>query len=88
VSYSIALARTVAEALMKVRAVEMATCVIGEQSTKKLKTVQLYFFPHGAIAPSGPGPSHYRGFTFTLRHTPHLVGLLWTSDEPDTDTST
>jgi hypothetical protein len=27
------------------------------------------FFPHGATAPSGPGPSHYRGFTITLRHT-------------------
>ena len=27
------------------------------------------FFPHGATAPRGPGPSHYRGFTITLRHT-------------------
>ena len=25
--------------------------------------------PHGATAPSGPGPPHYRGFTITLRHT-------------------
>jgi len=24
---------------------------------------------HGASAPSEPGPPHYRGFTFTLRHT-------------------
>jgi hypothetical protein len=23
---------------------------------------------HGATAPSGPGPPHYRGFTITLRH--------------------
>jgi hypothetical protein len=30
----------------------------------------------------GPGPPHYRGFTITLRHTPHSVGLLWTSDQP------
>ena len=27
------------------------------------------FPPHGAPAPSGPGPSHCRGFTITLRHT-------------------
>jgi hypothetical protein len=25
--------------------------------------------PHGATAPSGPGPPHYRGFATTLRHT-------------------
>jgi hypothetical protein len=25
--------------------------------------------PHGATAPSVPGPPHYRGFTITLRHT-------------------
>jgi len=24
---------------------------------------------HGATAPSGPAPPHYRGFTVTLRHT-------------------
>ena len=24
--------------------------------------------PHGATAPSGPGPPHYRGFMITLRH--------------------
>ena len=28
----------------------------------------LIFSPHGAIAPSGPGPPHYRGFTIILRH--------------------
>jgi hypothetical protein len=43
--------------------------------------------PHGATAASGPGP-RYRGFTFTLRHTPHSVGLLWTSDQSDTETPT
>jgi hypothetical protein len=26
------------------------------------------FSSHGATAPSGPGPPHYRGFTITLRH--------------------
>jgi hypothetical protein len=25
---------------------------------------------------------HYRGLTITLRHTPHSVGPLWTSDQP------
>jgi hypothetical protein len=42
----------------------------------------------GATAPSGPGPPHYRGFTITQRHTPHSVGLLWTSDQPVAETST
>jgi hypothetical protein len=28
-----------------------------------------YFSPHGASAPNGAGPPHYRGFTITLRHT-------------------
>jgi hypothetical protein len=28
-----------------------------------------FIFFHGATAPSGPGPPHYRGFTFTPRHT-------------------
>jgi hypothetical protein len=46
------------------------------------------FFIHGATAPSGPGHPHYRGFTITLRHTPHSVGILWTSDQPDAETST
>ena len=29
----------------------------------------IYLFSHGATAPSGPGPPHYRGFTITFRHT-------------------
>jgi hypothetical protein len=33
---------------------------------------------HGATAPSGPWPPHYRGFTITL---------LWASDQPDAETS-
>jgi hypothetical protein len=32
-------------------------------------TVFLFFIFHGATAPSGPGPPHYRGFMITLRHT-------------------
>ena len=36
-------------------------------------TVQIYLCrllsPHGATAPSGPGPSHYPFFMITLRHT-------------------
>jgi hypothetical protein len=27
-------------------------------------------------APSDPGPSHYGGFTITLRHTPHFSGRV------------
>jgi len=40
-----------------------------------------------AIAPVGPGPPLYRGFAIILRQ-PHSVGLLWTGDEPDPETST
>jgi len=32
-----------------------------------MSTSQFLF--HGVLAPSGPGPSHCRGFTITLRHT-------------------
>jgi len=46
-----------------------------------------YFSPIGATAPSGPGPSHYRAFTINLI-PPHKVGLLWTSDQLDAETST
>ena len=42
---------------------------------------------HGATAPSGPGPPHFRGFTITLRHT-YSVELFWTSDQPYVETST
>jgi len=31
--------------------------------------IQRFFFCHGATAPSGPRPPHYRGFIITLRHT-------------------
>jgi len=42
--------------------------------------------PHGATAPSGPGLPRYRGITIT--DTPHSVGLLWTSDQPQAEAST
>jgi hypothetical protein len=51
---------------------------------KKLPTLN-YFSSIGATAPTGPGPPHYRGFTITLTHT---TGLIWTSDQPDAETST
>ena len=35
----------------------------------KFAIYQFLSFFHGATVPSGPGPSHYRGFTITLRHT-------------------
>jgi hypothetical protein len=40
----------------------------------------------GAIAVSGTGPPHYRGFR-SYSGTPHSVGLLWTSDQPDAETT-
>ena len=42
---------------------------------------------HVTTAPRGPGPSHYRGFQFTLRQT-DLVVLLWTRYLPVAETST
>jgi hypothetical protein len=44
-------------------------------------------FSSGATATSRPGPPHYRGFTIHS-DTPHSVGLLWTSDQPDAENST
>jgi len=34
-----------------------------------MNIMSLNFFTHCTKPPSGPGPSHYRGFTITLRHT-------------------
>ena len=41
-----------------------------------------YFFFHGARAPSGAGPPHYRGFTITLGRT------VFTTDQLDAETYT
>jgi hypothetical protein len=46
----------------------------------------LFYIFNGATAVSGPGPPHYRGFR-SFSGTPHSVGLLWTSDIPDAETS-
>ena len=43
-------------------------------------------FPPGATAPSGSGSPQYQGFT--IADTPHSVGLLWTSDQPDAESLT
>jgi len=39
-------------------------------------------------APSGPGPSHSRGFYITHNDATQSVGLLWTSDQLFAATST
>ena len=46
----------------------------------------LIFF--GATTPSGPGPPHSRGFQITNNDAPQVVGLIWTGDQPDAETST
>jgi len=39
--------------------------------------------------PSGPQRPHYRSFTIKLTQThAHSVGLLWTNDQPQAETST
>jgi hypothetical protein len=43
-------------------------------------------FYYGATALVGQRPPHYRGFTHS--DTTHIVGLLWTSDQPGAETST
>ena len=42
--------------------------------------------PHGATAPSGTGPPHYRGFKITQTHT-HSFGVLRTRGQDDEETS-
>ena len=43
-----------------------------------------FFFPMA----QQPGRRHYPGFMITVLDIPHTVGLLWTSDQSDADTST
>jgi hypothetical protein len=44
---------------------------------------------HGSTAPSGSRPPRYQGFKITLSYThQQSVGILWTSDQSDADTST
>ena len=49
---------------------------------KKAMSKTHIFFPSGSTAPSGPGPPHDHTHLDTL----HSVGLLWTSDQPDSET--
>jgi hypothetical protein len=48
----------------------------------------LIFFFNGSIAPWGPRPSHFSRLHDHTLDTPHSVGFLWTSDQPDAETST
>ena len=47
-----------------------------------------FFFDFGATAPSGPWYPHSRGFQITHNDTSQSVGFLWTSDQPEAETST
>jgi hypothetical protein len=58
----------------------------GSHQLHYLNVEDAIFFPIAQQPLVGPGPPHYRDFTIT--DTPHSVGLLWTSDQPDAETST
>lgn len=66
-------------------------CVLEMKQQKDEELHDLYtithrvFFFHGARSCSRLGPLHYRGCTNT--DTSHSVHLLWTSDQPDAQTS-
>ena len=47
-----------------------------------------FFFDFGPTAPSGPEPTHSRGFSITHNKAPQSVRLLWTSDQLVAETST
>jgi len=51
-------------------------------STKHIMCPDYVFLPHSATAHSGPEPPNCRRFTITL-DTPHSIGNLWMSDQPD-----
>jgi len=46
------------------------------------------FSLYGVTAPIGPGPPHSRGFYITHNDASQSVGLLWTSDQLVSETST
>jgi hypothetical protein len=50
--------------------------------------VDIIFFPNGLTASWGPRPPHFSRLYDRTLDTPHSVGLLWTSDQPDAETST
>ena len=55
---------------------------------KRSHTNNILFSFGGTTTPSELGPPYYPGFTITLNQTPHSVGILWTSDQPDAEIST
>jgi len=50
--------------------------------------LKAFFVIFGPTAPSGPGPLYSLGFKITHNDAPQTVGLLWTSDQLVTQTST
>ena len=48
----------------------LAACCRTFYSVCRNRNLQQLFFLPWRNSPSGPGPSHYRGFKITLRHTP------------------
>jgi hypothetical protein len=57
--------------LVKIKTVHVSVCMLCFSEYRSLVAVKsrIKNFPHGATAPSAPGPPHYRGFTITLRDT-------------------
>ena len=51
--------------------VRMGTVKLHAETSVEITIVKIKFFPHGATAPSGLGPPHYRGLTITLGSTHH-----------------
>ena len=57
----------------------------------KLKhdSINLFTMAQQPLHPSsGSRPPHNRGFMITNNDAPQSVGLLWTSDQPEVETST
>jgi hypothetical protein len=52
------------------------------------KIINVDFSPYGSTAPWGSMPRHFTTLHDHTLDTPHSVGLLWTSDQPDAETST
>jgi hypothetical protein len=68
---------------VKIRTQGNVTTCTGVELDLSLDTI----YDHVATAPSGPGPTHDRSPTITLRHV-HSVGVLWTCDQPVAQDST
>jgi hypothetical protein len=48
----------------------------------------IFFSPYGSTAPRGPRPPHFSRLHDHTLDTPHVVGILWISDQPVAETST